>query len=66
MQGFCGRSSAIVYSIALVSLGCMVAHSLFHLQGLKGLPIVAADVVEVAPAYDHAGADLPSRFYQSY
>lgn len=23
--------------------------------GLSGLPIVAADVVEVAPAYDHAG-----------
>lgn len=22
---------------------------------MKGLPIVAADVVEVAPAYDHAG-----------
>lgn len=25
------------------------------LRGLRGLPIVGADVVEVAPAYDHAG-----------
>ena len=25
------------------------------LRGLAGLPVVGADVVEVAPAYDHAG-----------
>jgi len=36
--------------------GGLLAHQLLQfIRGLKGLPIVAADVVEVAPAYDHAG-----------
>lgn len=36
--------------------GGLLAHQLLaFVRGLRGLPIVAADVVEVAPAYDHAG-----------
>lgn len=36
--------------------GGLLAHQLLSiLRGLEGLPIVGADVVEVAPAYDHAG-----------
>lgn len=36
--------------------GGLLAHQLLKfVRGLKGLPIVGADVVEVAPAYDHAG-----------
>ncbi|CAE7575701.1 gbh [Symbiodinium natans] len=36
--------------------GGLLAHQLLQfIRGLKGLPIVGADVVEVAPAYDHAG-----------
>ncbi|CAJ1388472.1 unnamed protein product [Effrenium voratum] len=36
--------------------GGLLAHQLLQIiRGLRGLPIVAADVVEVAPAYDHAG-----------
>lgn len=36
--------------------GGLLAHQLLRfVRGLQGLPIVGADVVEVAPAYDHAG-----------
>jgi len=36
--------------------GGLLAHQLLRfVRGLRGLPIVGADVVEVAPAYDHAG-----------
>lgn len=36
--------------------GGLLAHQLLQfVRGMKGLPIVAADLVEVAPAYDHAG-----------
>eukprot|EP00932_Pfiesteria_piscicida_P023008 SRR837773.9747.p1 GENE.SRR837773.9747~~SRR837773.9747.p1 ORF type:complete len:181 (-),score=15.54 SRR837773.9747:31-531(-) len=36
--------------------GGLLAHQLLHfVRGFEGLPIVGADLVEVAPAYDHAG-----------
>merc|ERR1712217_582117 len=36
--------------------GGLLAHQLLKFgRGLKGLPIVGADVVEVEPQYDHAG-----------
>jgi len=36
--------------------GGLLAHQLLQfVRGLKGLPIVAADVVEVVPGHDHAG-----------
>jgi len=36
--------------------GGLLAHQLLQfVRGFKGLPIVGADVVEIAPAYDHAG-----------
>ena len=36
--------------------GGLLAHQLLQLvRGLKGLNVVAGDVVEIAPAYDHAG-----------
>jgi len=36
--------------------GGLLAHQLLKfVRGLKGLPIVGADVLEIAPAYDHAG-----------
>ena len=38
-----------------ITLHYITLHLLLKSAGLSGLPIVAADVVEVAPAYDHAG-----------
>mmetsp|Transcript_13548 Transcript_13548/g.29666 ORF Transcript_13548/g.29666 Transcript_13548/m.29666 type:complete len:567 (+) Transcript_13548:276-1976(+) len=36
--------------------GGLLAHQLLHfIRGFQGMPIVGADLVEVAPAYDHAG-----------
>uniref|UniRef100_UPI0036D7A52B arginase family protein n=1 Tax=Streptomyces rochei TaxID=1928 RepID=UPI0036D7A52B len=35
-------------------VGCMSAQALSIIRGLTSVDLVGADVVEVAPAYDHA------------